>query len=97
MTATTLPPALLVVIHAEGFAFGLLDRPFDSTALETAAHKVIYQRGQDWAESVLSRPLIERDHYRPHWPALRAGEPTILIEAHGMETALARRSQREIR
>jgi hypothetical protein len=96
MAATFLEPEALVILHAEGFAAGLVARPLINARLIRGARHVMWFHhgpGWEWAESVLARALVKRDFYEPNWPELRAGEPEILIAAHNLEIRL-RQGQR---
>ncbi|MDD4865685.1 MAG: hypothetical protein PHQ28_00705 [Mycobacterium sp.] len=79
-----LTPERLAVIHAEGLAkTGRFVDPGNIIRVK----RILQERGEDWAASVLLRDLSARSRLAPRFPALRTGEETILVLAHEAEWA----------
>jgi hypothetical protein len=81
---TILSAEVLAALHAEGRAQAALSRFIDPMAI-SRCRRVLTQRGQDWAQSVLLRDLARRSRLYPSMPWLEDGEPEILVLADAAE------------
>lgn len=78
MSETTLSAARLVEIHAEGVMLRGTS-PFEDPFTMNRYREVLIRRGEEWASSVLCRPLERRSLTWGPW--LEKGEPEILVLA----------------
>ncbi|MCA2247565.1 hypothetical protein JF729_07110 [Mycobacterium intracellulare] len=81
---TALSPERLAVLHAEGHA--KTGRFVDPGSI-FRVKRILQERGEDWAASVLLRDLSARSRLESRFPALRSGEETILVLADEAEWA----------
>ena len=82
---TTLSPEELAKILAEGRALADAGGRFVNPDTVYASIKVIRERGEEWAASVLMRELTRRSLSRPDLPWLEHGEMEALILANEAE------------
>lgn len=84
MARTLLSPERLAQLHAEGRErAGRFVNPCTISQLR----RVLTQRGEPWAASVLLRPINRRSRCDARLPWLEAGEEEILVLADAAETA----------
>lgn len=81
---TTLSPERLAELAAEGQAQAARSRFVDPCAA-AASKKLLRERGEEWAASVLMRDLSRRSLALPHLPWLEDGEMETLILADRAE------------
>jgi hypothetical protein len=81
---TTLTPETLAALHAEGRAQAACSRFVDPVAV-SRCRRVLTQRGEEWAASVLLRDISRRSPLRASLPYLDTGEPEILVLADAAE------------
>ena len=81
---TTLTPEALAALHAEGRAQAALSRFVDPVGI-SRCRRVLTQRGEDWAASVLLRDISRRSQLAASLPYLQDGEPEILVLADAAE------------
>lgn len=79
---TTLSPEALAKVHAEGM---LHTSRFVNPHTIAHVKALLRERGEEWAASVLLRPLAERSRACPALPALREGEEEVLVAAYHAE------------
>jgi hypothetical protein len=83
---TTLAPETLAALAAQGRAEAALNRFVDPCGVRQAM-RLLRERGEDWAASVLMRPNLSarRSLIAPAFPWLEDGELETLILAHQAE------------
>jgi len=79
---TSLPADTLVVLHAEGYAH---TGPFVNPSTIVKSKRILRERGEEWAQSVLLRAFDRRSVALPAFPWLNAGEEEILVLADSAE------------
>lgn len=79
---TTLPAEKLVALHAKGQA---QTGPFVNPHTIVRCQRILSERGQDWAASVLLRNLDRRSLINPNFPWLNSGEEETLVLADKAE------------
>jgi hypothetical protein len=81
---TTLPPERLAELAAQGRAQAARS-PFVNPHTVANATKLLRERGEAWASSVLMRPLERRALIGPQYPWLEEGEMETLVLADAAE------------
>lgn len=81
---TTLSPERLDYLHIAGRAEAAVSRYVNPRVVGEAI-KVLGERGEAWAASVLQRDLTRRSPARPSLPWFQDGEMETLILAHKEE------------
>lgn len=81
---TTLTPEHLATLHAQGREEAGRS-PFVNPDAVAKAKRIIQERGESWAASVLMRDLSRRSQALPRFPWLEAGEMETLALADRAE------------
>ncbi|MDP9870394.1 MULTISPECIES: hypothetical protein [Streptosporangium] len=81
---TCLTPDQLASLAAQGFAESQRSRFVDPDAV-AKSKRILCERGEEWAASVLMRDLSRRSLLLPHLPYLENGELETLILADRAE------------
>ncbi|RJL19720.1 hypothetical protein [Bailinhaonella thermotolerans] len=85
MATTLIPPRRLAELHARGRAEAAR-APFVDPDAVAAGMRVLGQRGEEWAVSVLGRPLTRRSRAHHSIPFFYDGDFEILVLADTEET-----------
>jgi hypothetical protein len=81
---TSLPPEKLAALHAEGHT---KTSRFVNPHTVARCERILRERGEEWAQSVLLRRFDRRSRISPASPWLNSGEDEILVLADDAEWA----------
>lgn len=84
MAATKLSPGTLAELHVVGRATAATSR-FVNPHVVAQTRRILVQRGELWAASVLGRDLSRRSRLYPRLPWLEDGEAEVLVLADEAE------------